>query len=69
MTEQLIAYASLETRNHTFQAIGFSYEEVCLKLQTTFEKHMLKVEGSLTWEDVIEDVYVKISKGADGWVS
>ena len=68
MTEQLICYAELETRNFKFRAIGFSYEEVCLILKNTFEKHIKKTQGSLTWEDVVDDLYVRTSKVAEGWI-
>lgn len=69
MTESVVVYAELQTRNFTFHAIAFSIEEAYLKIKTTFEKHIEKTQGSLTWEDVCEDVYVRVSKVADGWVS
>jgi len=67
--QQSICYAELETRNFKFQAVGFSHEEVCRILKDTFETHIKKNRGTLTWEDVAADVYVRTSEVAKGWVS
>jgi hypothetical protein len=69
MAEVIVVYAELETRNFTFQAIGSSFQEVCDILENVFEAHIKKMGGWLTWEEVRQDIHVRVCKGGTGWVS
>jgi hypothetical protein len=63
-----IFLAELETTNFRFRAIGSSYGEASLTLKKAFEKHIKKLQGTLTWEDVADSLYVQEMKINEGLV-
>jgi hypothetical protein len=69
MSEIKLYIAELETRNFRFQAVGSSGSLSALALKKTFESHIKKHEGTLTWEDVVDDLYIQEIQLDKGWVS
>lgn len=64
-----IAVAELVTRNFTFTAYGLSQDEAIKILQETFEKHIKRTEGFLTWDDVSCDVACSFREAGKGYIS
>jgi hypothetical protein len=65
---QTVFLAELETTNFRFRAIGSSYGEASLTLKKVFEKHIKRTQGTWTWEDVADSVYVNEFKSGEGMV-
>lgn len=63
-----IVYAELQTRNFTFRALGRSVQEVQTQLKSTFEAHIKRTDGWLTWDEVAEEVYIHETAESAGWV-
>lgn len=55
----VIAIAHLETTNFDFAGYGKDAEEAEKVLRQEFTRHMANRYGSLTWDDVAEDVWVE----------
>ncbi len=69
MSKKNLYLAELETRNFRFQALGSSGSLAALALKTVFERHIKNMQGTLTWEDVVDDLYIKEIQLEKGWVS
>jgi hypothetical protein len=69
MSKKNFYLAEVETRNFRFQALGSSGSLAALALKTVFERHIKKHEGTLTWEDVVDDLNIHEIQLEKGWVS
>jgi hypothetical protein len=61
--------AELETTNFTFTAYAETKLEALQILQSTFEDHIKRHHGFLTWEDVAGDVFVISRNLGKGYVN
>lgn len=60
-------WATLETRNFSFTAFGFTPEDALDTMRATWEEHARQTGANWTWEDVAEDVAITFTRVGDGW--
>ena len=60
-------WATLETRNFSFTAFGFTPEDALDTMRATWEEHARLTDAWLTWEELAPDVVTRFTRIGDGW--